>query len=89
MQEWLQRKLPSDAKDDMNRVQDFFQVAFEAMVLSLVAQVNNWSLDQPFPEIRRYPPLLRAAGFPPNLNSTSIVEAPIDNAPPPWKLCNL
>ena len=49
MQDWLQRKLPIDAKDDLNRVQDFFEVSFASMSLALFAASFEFSLDD-FPQ---------------------------------------
>jgi len=37
MAQWLQRKLPVDAKDDMNHLEDFLDIAFNAMVLDFAA----------------------------------------------------
>jgi len=53
MQDWLHRHLPSDAKDDMNRVEDFLDVSFHSMTLSLAASAHNFNPAHGVPAILR------------------------------------
>lgn len=52
----LMRHLPSDAKEDMNRVEDFFEVCFQGMILALTASTHDFPLVQGFPSDRKFFP---------------------------------
>lgn len=55
MQDWLGRELKAAAKDDMNKVQDFFQVSFDSMVLAFTASTFGFTLTNgQFPPEREF-----------------------------------
>jgi hypothetical protein len=55
MQDWLGRSMPAEAKDNMNKVQDFLEVSFQSMVLAFTASMQGLSLDQDAPPISKVP----------------------------------
>jgi len=46
---WLGQKLPAKAKDDTNKVDDWFAVIFKGMVLSLSSTLHRYDLEEGIP----------------------------------------
>jgi len=46
---WLGQTLPAKAKDDTNKVDDWFAVIFKGMVLSLSSTLHRYDLEEGIP----------------------------------------
>jgi len=53
--EWLHRKMPAEAKDDTNKVDDFFNITFQGMVIALASAFHGFEVADGFPIDSNHP----------------------------------